>query len=99
MSEMAPQAGVAVLILPMEIPPNYGPRYTTAFRETFHNASTSTGSRLGPFLLEDIAVNPALMQADGIHPVAEAQSLIVDNLESVVRTSLTSATAAKEQPL
>lgn len=84
MAEMALEAGAEVLILPMEIPPNYGPRYTRGFRAAFREAADASGARLGPFLLEGIATDPTLMQADGIHPTVEAQALIADRLQDVV---------------
>ena len=80
MTSLAQEQGAKVLILPMEIPPNYGPRYTSAFRDSFREAAQTTGATLGPFLLENIATQPALMQEDGIHPTVAAQTLIAENL-------------------
>ena len=80
MAEAAQEAGARVLILPMEIPPNYGSRYATDFRSSFSAAAKTTGAKLGPFLLEGIATEPRLMQDDGIHPTRDAQSMIVDRL-------------------
>lgn len=80
MVESARQAGARVLVLPMEIPPNYGSRYASDFRNSFPVAAESTGARLGPFLLEGIATDTDLMQPDGIHPTRDAQSMIVDAL-------------------
>ncbi|WOJ93974.1 arylesterase [Congregibacter variabilis] len=88
MAELAKAAGAAVLILPMEIPPNYGPRYTRAFRESFRRAADATGSTLGPFILDGIATDPSLMQQDGIHPTVEAQPLIKDILLPVIESLL-----------
>ena len=72
--------GAKVLILPMEIPPNLGKFYIDAFRASFPQAIEGSGAVLGHFPLESIATNPALMQADGIHPTAEAQPLIVSSV-------------------
>ena len=80
MASLARDRGSEVLVLPMEIPPNYGPRYATAFRSSFSEAAETTGSTLGPFLLDGIATQPELMQGDGIHPTAEAQPMIVELL-------------------
>lgn len=74
------QAGARVLITGILIPPNYGPEYTSKFRDAFRQASKSTGAPLTPFVLEDIALKPEMMQEDGIHPTAKAQPLILDNL-------------------
>ena len=88
MARLASEAGAQVLILPMEIPPNYGPRYTSAFRQAFRDAAAASGARLGPFILQDIATRPELMQDDGIHPTAEAQPLIADRLAPVLASLL-----------
>ncbi|MEZ5573359.1 MAG: arylesterase [Halioglobus sp.] len=72
--------GAKVILLPMEIPPNYGPRYTKGFRETFRKVAVSTDSTLAPFLLDNIATDAQLMQADGLHPNVAAQSLILENV-------------------
>jgi acyl-CoA thioesterase-1 len=99
MSRMGREAGSAVLILPMEIPPNYGPRYTTAFREAFPAAAQATGAALGPFLLQEVAVNDVLMQSDGIHPTAAAQPLLLQAALPAVRRALADAIAsAPERP-
>ncbi len=84
MARLSREAGARVLILPMEIPPNYGPRYTRAFRESFSAAAQQAGATLGPFLLDGVATDPALMQGDGIHPTAEAQPLLLDNLRKSI---------------
>jgi acyl-CoA thioesterase-1 len=88
MARLAQDAGARVLILPMEIPPNYGARYTRLFREAFAAAATATGSTLGPFLLEGVATEGALMQADGIHPTAAAQARLLDNVRPTLEELL-----------
>ena len=65
-----------VLVLPMEIPPNYGLRYTSRFRDAYIKAAQETGAILGPFILKDIALDRSLMQSDGIHPRRSAQPII-----------------------
>ncbi|WOJ96051.1 arylesterase [Congregibacter brevis] len=88
MAELAVEVGADVLLLPMEIPPNYGPRYTRSFRESFQRAASNTDSTLGPFLLDGIATEPALMQNDGIHPTVEAQPMITQILQPVIEELL-----------
>ncbi|MEL7043771.1 MAG: arylesterase [Pseudomonadota bacterium] len=88
MADLGREAGAEVLLLPMEIPPNLGARYTRAFRQTFRDAAAASDSRLGPFILQDIATQPELMQEDGIHPSIEAQPMIVDHLQNVVEEML-----------
>lgn len=70
-------AGARVIILPMEIPPNYGTRYTQGFRESFPLVAEQSDAILGPFILDGIAVDPSLMQGDGIHPRPEAQEAMM----------------------
>lgn len=86
MVRRARQAGSKVLLLPMEIPPNYGSRYASAFRESYPLVADSAGAALGPFLLDGVATVDGMMQADGIHPTEAAQPLLVDNvLPSLLR--------------
>ena len=80
MAEMSRAADAEVLLLPMEIPPNYGSRYTASFRESYPLVAKATGSVLGPFILEGVATDPTLMQADGIHPTVEAQAIMLDTI-------------------
>ena len=80
MIALSESAGAKVLILPMEIPPNLGKFYVDAFRASFPQAIEGTDAILGQFPLASVATNPALMQADGIHPTAKAQPLIVSTV-------------------
>ena len=79
MVEQAKNLEAKVILVPMEIPPNYGNRYTKGFRESFILVADNTDSTLAPFLLAGVATNPKLMQADGIHPTVEAQPLLMKN--------------------
>ena len=76
------------MLAAMEIPPNFGSRYTTLFRESFEKVAEDSDAILIPFLLANVAVNPALMQADGIHPTQQAQSTIVDNVWPYLEAAL-----------
>lgn len=69
-----------VLLVGMQIPPNYGPRYTRAFFDVYADVAAQTGVSLVPFFLEKVALTPDLMQEDGIHPTAEAQPLLLETL-------------------
>ncbi|RUR27761.1 arylesterase [Vreelandella andesensis] len=80
MIEQSQQAGADVLLLGIDIPPNYGQAYRDAFTGVFHSLADEYDVPLVPFLLEDIALNEQLMQNDGIHPTAEAQPIILDNV-------------------
>ena len=57
----------------MRVPPNYGPRYTESFEQAFAELASRKKLALVPFLLESVALDPGLMQADGLHPTAGAQ--------------------------
>ena len=90
MTRLSQQHGATVLLLGIRIPENYGQAYTQRFEAVFPRLSEATGAPLVPFLLEGIADQPELMQADGIHPSATAQPIILDNvwpkLEPLVKT-------------
>ncbi|UTD55631.1 arylesterase [Halomonas sp. MS1] len=80
MIEQSQQAGADVLLLGIDIPPNYGQAYRDAFTGVFHSLADEYDVSLVPFLLEDVALNEQLMQDDGIHPTAAAQPIILDNV-------------------
>ncbi|KHJ49629.1 esterase [Vreelandella venusta] len=80
MIEQSQQADAEVLLLGIDIPPNYGQAYRDAFTGVFHSLADEYSLSLVPFLLEDVALNTQLMQSDGIHPTADAQPIILDNV-------------------
>lgn len=80
MIELSRQAGARVVLAEMRIPPNYGPLYTQKFQATFGELAQRHQIPLVPFLLNGVAGNPALIQDDGLHPRAEAQPRILDNV-------------------
>jgi len=84
MIELSLGNGAEVLLVGIQIPPNYGPRYTEPFYAQYQELAEAYDLALLPFLLEGIADNPDLMQNDGVHPVADAQSMIVDNIWPVL---------------
>ena len=88
LAQTAEAGGAKALIAAMEIPPNFGSRYTTLFRESFATVAGKTNAALIPFVLAGIATNPALMQADGIHPTQQAQSTILDNVWPYIEQAL-----------
>lgn len=69
-----------VLLTGMQIPPNYGARYSNQFKELYPTLAEKNDIALVPFLLEGIGGNAELMQRDGIHPTTEAQPIIVNNV-------------------
>lgn len=78
MIELSQGAGARVLLSGIQIPPNYGPRYTGPFYAQYTELAQQYGLALIPFLLDGIAEDAEFMQDDGIHPTAEAQPLIVE---------------------
>lgn len=73
-------AGSRVLLIPMDLPPNYGPVYNERFRDIYRKLATREHVTLGRFILEGIADQEKLMQDDGIHPRAEAQDEMLNNI-------------------
>lgn len=72
--------GAKILLVGIQIPPNYGERYTRSFAAIYNQLAEEHGLSLVPFLLEGVATNPDLMQNDGIHPTEAAQPLLVKNV-------------------
>ena len=91
MARLAQETAAEVLILGMQIPSNYGPTYTTRFAATFDKAAKATDSALVPFLLEPIVHDRDYFQADGIHPTAAAQPLIMQHVIESIRQIANSA--------
>ncbi len=69
-----------VLILGMKIPPNYGLKYSREFSENYQNLANKYKIQLVPFFLEGVAGVPDLMQPDGLHPKAVAQTKLLENV-------------------
>jgi acyl-CoA thioesterase-1 len=80
MIDAARAAGSQVLLVGMQMPPNYGPAYTRRFAETFNEVAQAHKVPLVPFLLDGFADQPELFLADGIHPTAEAQPRVLDTV-------------------
>jgi len=74
------EVNAKVLLLAMELPPNYGPSYIEQFRSIYTDIAQVNDIHLVPFFLEGVADNTNLMQADGIHPEAQAQPILLDNV-------------------
>jgi len=90
MIDLAEANGAEVIITGIQIPPNYGPRYTAPFFDTYAALAEQKSLALVPFLIEGIPQQPELMQNDGIHPRAEAQSMIIDNVWPILEPQLES---------
>jgi acyl-CoA thioesterase-1 len=86
--ERAQARGIRVALAGMEAPPNFGPDYTTAFREVYPTLARKYDVPLIPFLLQGVAGSDVLNQADGIHPTAQGARIVADNVWAAVRPLL-----------
>ncbi|MCO7571088.1 arylesterase [Pseudomonas chlororaphis] len=80
MIDSAQADGAKVLLLGMQLPPNYGVRYTQAFAQVYSQLASDKQVALVPFFLEGVGGHPELMQADGLHPAAAAQGKLLENV-------------------
>ena len=76
---------IEIILAGMQIPPNMGQDYTSEFREIFPDLAEKNDVYLIPFLLEDVAGIPDLNQQDGIHPTAEGQEILAENVWEVLK--------------
>lgn len=91
MTRASKDAGAKVLITGMQVPPNYGRKYTDDFAALFQRVAKAEGAALVPFLLEGVANGPQaeqMFQADRIHPVAKAHPIILANVWPVLQPLL-----------
>lgn len=92
MIEISQLTGSKVLLAGIYIPPNYGKRYTNTFNKVFTDLHKEFNVAFIPFLLENIADNDELMQADGLHPRAKAQHIIKETVYKKLKPLLHSKT-------
>lgn len=78
--ERCQQYNTSVLLAGVRLPPNYGPAYNEKFAALYRRLSERYDVTLVPRMLDQVAENPELMQEDGIHPKAEAQAQIMQNV-------------------
>ncbi len=77
---MSKKSGAEVLLVGMQIPPNYGQEYTKQFARLFVTLAQSEQVPLLPFFLDGVATRPELFQADRIHPNEQAQPILFNNV-------------------
>tara|TARA_R110000751_G_scaffold4388_1_gene21500 strand:- start:18230 stop:18871 length:642 start_codon:yes stop_codon:yes gene_type:complete len=82
--QLSQKSAVRVILQQMQIPANYGKRYTSMFTNTYSDLATEYEVTLLPFFLENIALDKSLMQRDGIHPNAEAQVIIAKDMQKTL---------------
>lgn len=80
MTRIAKDAGAQVLLVGIQIPPNYGSRYTQEFFATFPRVAKQFDVPLVPFILDQVATVEELMQDDGVHPTTGAQPQLLENV-------------------
>jgi acyl-CoA thioesterase-1 len=80
MIETIRDSGARLLLLGIEIPPNYGPVYTTRFRSMYEDLAKRYSLPFVPFFLDGVALDHRLMQSDGLHPNAAGQPRLLENV-------------------
>lgn len=85
---------VLVILAGMEAPPNYGAQYATSFRQVYHDLALQYRVPFIPFLLDKVAGQPALNQADGIHPNQAGAAVVADTVWSVLKPMLDQLSAS-----
>jgi acyl-CoA thioesterase-1 len=82
------KSGAEVVLAGMTLPPNYGPDYIRSFEAIYRDVAKQYRLPLIPFLLSGVGGNPALMQRDGMHPTAEGNRIVAQNVMRVLRVTL-----------
>jgi acyl-CoA thioesterase-1 len=93
--ERGKRDGLDVILAGMEAPPNNGPEYTARFRRVYRNLADAHGVVLIPFLLEGVAGEASLNQADGIHPNREGARLVAETVWSALEPVLKSGAGTR----
>lgn len=82
--DRAHASGAFVILAGMQLPPNYGPKYADPFKAMYQELSKTKNTGLIPFLMEGVAAVEELMQDDGLHPKAEGQPGLLENVWPVL---------------
>jgi acyl-CoA thioesterase I len=80
MIRLCERTGAKVLLLGIRLPPNYGPRYGDPFAAEYGELARQFHVPLVPFLLAGVALDPRLMQSDGLHPNARGEPIVLDTV-------------------
>jgi len=88
MIERSQEAGALTILTGIQIPANYGPVYTEAFRTLYPEIADATGARLVPFLMAGLETDRNLFIEDGIHPSEQAQPILLDNVWAALEPAL-----------
>ena len=92
--ELAQEKRISVLLAGMEAPPNFGPEYTVSFRQVYRDLARQYNVKFLPFLLDKVAGEPSLNQADGIHPNVDGSKIVADTVWNVLRPMVDAASAS-----
>lgn len=95
MVKLCRKSGAKVLLLGIELPVNYGPPYRDGLRAIYAELARDGHAGLVPFLLQGIALDPGLMQPDGLHPTAAAQPRVLDNVWAALAPMIGAAPEVK----
>ncbi|ANO34742.1 arylesterase [Vibrio breoganii] len=76
--DLSEESGAKVIVMQIQVPPNYGKRYTQSFEQVYPSVTEDKGVDLIPFFLSEIITDPDLMMQDGLHPKANAQPWIAE---------------------
>jgi len=88
MIERSQVTDAEVILSGMMMPPNYGQAYTDAFTDMYSDLASEHDTALIKFFMKNVALNPALMQADQIHPNAAGQPYLLDNVWAILEPLL-----------
>jgi acyl-CoA thioesterase-1 len=88
MIQQAQKAGARVLLVGIQMPPNYGPAYTASFQGAFAELAKQHKTALLPYLFEGFGEKYEMFQSDRIHPTAEAQEAVLKNVWPALRPLL-----------
>ncbi|QMU61104.1 MAG: arylesterase [Gammaproteobacteria bacterium] len=90
LEQMVKQCSVSgtSLLLGIKLPPNYGERYTQAFHQVYSDVASECDISLVPFFLDGIALKDEFLQADRLHPTADAQPVILENVWPILSKAL-----------
>jgi acyl-CoA thioesterase I len=95
MIDMAHQAKAKVLLLGIELPVNYGPRYRDGLRAVYADLARRKQTALVPFLLQGVALDPARMQEDGLHPTAAGEPAVFATVWTALAPLLQQSSSAR----
>jgi len=88
MIELTQENGAVAILTGIQIPPNYGPAYTSAFSAIYPELATEFDVPLVGFLMDDVALNDDLMQGDGLHPNERGNDVMLENVWGVLEDLL-----------